>query len=154
MRMPWFSCLAVLIAVMARPDAAEAGARITTTTKYYTVQGENGHALFRSMNRNGPRHAFMKKAMAQTQYRTTPRGKAVVDPSNLAKWKTAFEMAAIIGLLLPFAVVPQEAVSQEAVGKAAILGMIALVGLLWIAAALSLLTGWRYMMAAARRTRR
>ena len=75
MRMPWFSCLAVLIAVMARPDAAEAGARITTTTKYYTVQGENGHALFRSMNRNGPRHAFMKKAMAQTQYKTSPRGK-------------------------------------------------------------------------------
>lgn len=109
---------------------------------------------FRSVLIYLPAAAIIGRDAFMTWLRTTPRGKAVVDPSNLAKWKTAFEMAAIIGLLLPFAVVPQEAVSQEAVGKAAILGMIALVGLLWIAAALSLLTGWRYMMAAARRTRR
>jgi CDP-diacylglycerol--glycerol-3-phosphate 3-phosphatidyltransferase len=100
-----------------------------------------------------PAAAIIARDAFMTWLRTTPRGKAVVDPSGLAKWKTAFEMAAIIGLMLPLAFVPQETGSQDAVGKVAILGAIALVGMLWIAAGLSLLTGWRYMMAAARRTR-
>ena len=86
-----------------------------------------------------------------TWLRTTPAGKAVVDPSNLAKWKTACEMAAIIGLMLPLAAIPQSAVTQGgATNTLAELAAVGLVGLLWVAAALSLLTGWRYMVAAAR----
>ena len=74
MRLPWLTGLAVLALAMGAPASADAKARITTKTKYYTVQGDTGMALFKSMNRNGPRHAFMKKAMAQTQYKTSPRG--------------------------------------------------------------------------------
>lgn len=74
MRLPWLTGLAVLALATGAPVTADAKARITTKTKYYTVQGDTGHALFMSMNRNGPRHAFMKKAMAQTQYKTSPRG--------------------------------------------------------------------------------
>ena len=98
-----------------------------------------------------PAAAIIARDAFMTWLRTTPQGKAVVDPSNLAKWKTAFEMAAIIGLMLPLALMPQAAASQAAtVSILASLAPLALVALLWIAAALSLLTGWRYMVAAAR----
>ncbi|MEZ6002500.1 CDP-alcohol phosphatidyltransferase family protein [Hyphomonas sp.] len=98
-----------------------------------------------------PAAAIIARDAFMTWLRTTPAGKAVVDPSNLAKWKTAFEMAAIIGLMLPLATIPQDAVSQgAATGGLAELAAVGLVALLWIAAALSLLTGWRYMVAAVR----
>ena len=74
MRLPWLPCLAALVAAAGSPGMAEAKARITIKTTYYTVHGDTGHDLFESMNRNGPRHAFMQKAMAQTQYKTSPRG--------------------------------------------------------------------------------
>ena len=98
-----------------------------------------------------PAAAIIARDAFMTWLRTTPAGKAVVDPSNLAKWKTAFEMAAIIGLMLPLALMPQAAATQHTAGTGmAVLVVTGLVGLLWIAAALSLLTGWRYMRAAAR----
>ena len=98
-----------------------------------------------------PAAAIIARDAFMTWLRTTPAGKAVVDPSNLAKWKTAFEMAAIIGLMLPLALLPQEVATQHAAGSLmADLVMFGLVGLLWTAAFLSLLTGWRYMAAAAR----
>ncbi|MGB2178143.1 MAG: CDP-alcohol phosphatidyltransferase family protein [Hyphomonas sp.] len=101
-----------------------------------------------------PAAAIIARDAFMTWLRTTPAGKAVVDPSNLAKWKTAFEMAAIIGLMLPLAAIPQSAVTQGATtGNLAELTAVALVGLLWIAAGLSLLTGWRYMVAAGRSPR-
>ena len=102
-----------------------------------------------------PAAAIIARDAFMTWLRTTPRGKAVVDPSNLAKWKTGFEMAAIIGLLVPLALIPQVAVSQaRTMSAAAFLVPLALVAMLWIAAALSLWTGWRYMVAAARSTSR
>jgi len=98
-----------------------------------------------------PAAAIIARDSFMTWLRTTAAGKAVVDPSNLAKWKTAFEMAAIIGLMLPLALTPQAAAMQHTAGSGmAVLVVTGLVGLLWIAAALSLLTGWRYMQAAAR----
>jgi cardiolipin synthase len=101
-----------------------------------------------------PAAAIIARDAFMTWLRTTPAGKAVVDPSNLAKWKTAFEMAAIIGLMLPLAAIPQSAVTQGGTtGNLAELTTVVLVGLLWIAAGLSLLTGWRYMVAAGRSPR-
>lgn len=98
-----------------------------------------------------PAAAIIARDAFMTWLRTTPAGKAVVDPSNLAKWKTAFEMAAIIGLMLPLALMPQAAASQHQAGSlTATLVVVGLVGMLWIAALLSLLTGWRYMVAAVR----
>ena len=110
--------------------------------------------IFRSWLIYLPAAAIIARDAFMTWLRTTPQGKAVVDPSNLAKWKTGFEMAAIIGLMLPLALTPQAAVSQGGANSMmATLAVIALVGLLWIAAALSLWTGWRYMLAAARSTK-
>lgn len=107
--------------------------------------------IFRSWLIYLPAAAIIARDAFMTWLRTTPTGKSVVDPSNLAKWKTGFEMAAIIGLLFPLAVMPQAVMTQNtAAGPLAILTVTALLGLLWIAAALSLLTGWHYIRAATR----
>lgn len=71
----------------------------------------------------------------------------VMPPTQLAKWKTAFEMAAIAALIvwviglavLPFAdVVPQITLVSKNLGLA----------MLWIAALLSAFTGSLYLRAA------
>lgn len=97
-----------------------------------------------------PAAAIIARDVFMTWLRTTPAGRAVVDPSDLAKWKTGFEMAAIIGLMLPLAFAPAD-LAGDATGSTPLLftvGAALLVGMLWVAAALSLLTGWRYIRAA------
>ncbi|KCZ90731.1 CDP-alcohol phosphatidyltransferase family protein [Hyphomonas johnsonii] len=97
-----------------------------------------------------PAAAIIARDVFMTWLRTTPAGKVVVDPSNLAKWKTGFEMVAIIGLMLPLALSPVD-LAPDVGGTTPLafqLGAGLLVGLLWVAAALSLLTGWRYVRAA------
>ena len=97
-----------------------------------------------------PAAAIIARDVFMTWLRTTPAGKAVVDPSNLAKWKTGFEMVAIIGLMLPLAFAPAD-LAADAGGTTPLvfrIGSLLLVGMLWMAAALSLLTGWRYIRAA------
>ncbi|MEH6807955.1 MAG: CDP-alcohol phosphatidyltransferase family protein [Hyphomonas oceanitis] len=99
-----------------------------------------------------PAAAIIGRDVFMTWLRTTPAGKAVVDPSNLAKWKTGFEMAAIIGLMLPLAFAPAD-MAADASGETPlvfVIGSFMLVGLLWVAAALSLMTGWRYIRATRR----
>ncbi|WP_340694063.1 CDP-alcohol phosphatidyltransferase family protein [Hyphomonas sp.] len=96
-----------------------------------------------------PAAAIIGRDVFMTWLRTTPAGKAVVDPSDLAKWKTGFEMAAIIGLMLPLAFAPAD-LAVDASGSTPLVfrvGSLLLVGMLWMAAALSLLTGWRYIRA-------
>jgi CDP-diacylglycerol--glycerol-3-phosphate 3-phosphatidyltransferase len=76
-------------------------------------------------------------------------------PSSLAKWKTGFEMAAIIGLILPLAVLRMDAGKPLTDGSPvlAIVATVAVVGLLWVAAALSWLTAGQYMKAAGTESR-
>lgn len=97
-----------------------------------------------------PAAAIIGRDVFMTWLRTTPAGKAVVDPSNLAKWKTGFEMAAIIGLMLPLAFAPTDLTvdAGSTIPLVFRVGSLLLVGMLWMAAALSLLTGWRYIRAA------
>jgi predicted secreted Zn-dependent protease len=54
-----------------------AAAKTTETTKYYKITGKTGMELFRDMNRKGPRHGFLTKAIAQTQFKTDLRGDIV-----------------------------------------------------------------------------
>ncbi len=89
------------------------------------------------------RDAFM------TWLRTRPEGKSAVVPSGLAKLKTGIEMAAIIGLMLPLALLPA-AIPESGAAPASGTGLlvsIVLVGLLWLAAGLSLETARRYVLA-------
>ncbi len=93
-----------------------------------------------------PAAAIIGRDLFMTWFRTTPRGNAVVDPSNLAKWKTGFEMIAIIGLMVPFALwQPSPAgVSTDSFDWLSLV----FVGLLWTAATLSVFTCIKYMIAA------
>jgi predicted secreted Zn-dependent protease len=48
--------------------SASADVRVLIETQTYDISGESGEALIASMNRNGPRHGFMARAIAQTSY--------------------------------------------------------------------------------------
>lgn len=105
--------------------------------------------VFRSWLIYVPSAAIIARDVFMTWLRATPAGKAVVQPSGLAKWKTGFEMAAIIGLMFPLAVFRGDAGNGGA-GPEPVLGIVgvtAVIGMLWLAAALSLLTAWQYMKA-------
>jgi CDP-diacylglycerol--glycerol-3-phosphate 3-phosphatidyltransferase len=71
----------------------------------------------------------------------------VMPPTKLAKWKTAFEMAAIAALIVwtvGLAVLPIDDAVPQITQIAKILGL----GMLWIAASLSVYTGSLYLRAA------
>lgn len=63
--------LAMLIcaAALATPaGVALAGVTVKSTVKTYSVRGTTGEALIGEMNRRGPRHGFLARAIAQTHY--------------------------------------------------------------------------------------
>lgn len=71
----------------------------------------------------------------------------VMPPTNLAKWKTAFEMASIAALIIwtiGTAVLPFDEVVPQITIVAKMIGL----GLLWLAAVLSVYTGSLYLRAA------
>jgi predicted secreted Zn-dependent protease len=70
---------ALLLMLLPLASSAHAGARITEKTEYYDISGKTGVELFLDMNRRGPRHGFLTKAIAQTRYETKPEGKLVHD---------------------------------------------------------------------------
>lgn len=60
---------AALLAIVLAPGAAEARANIRESVKYYEIAGSTGAELMVQMNRRGPRHGFLKRALAQTQFK-------------------------------------------------------------------------------------
>ncbi|MBX3568637.1 MAG: DUF922 domain-containing protein [Rhizobiaceae bacterium] len=59
--------LAVL-AIFALPAAANAGVKTHAKVETYAISGKSGQALMDAMDRKGPRHGFMARAIAQTRY--------------------------------------------------------------------------------------
>lgn len=57
---------AVLSLVWAVP--ATAGVKVTVNQARYGISGENGEALLDAMDRHGPKHGFLTRAIAQTRY--------------------------------------------------------------------------------------
>ncbi|MBY9065569.1 CDP-alcohol phosphatidyltransferase family protein [Hyphomonas sp. WL0036] len=95
-----------------------------------------------------PAALILARDVFMTWLRTRPEAAGVVAPSNLAKWKTAIEMMAITGLLLPMAMWPMpETVSEVGLLHWSRVYAALLVLGLWVAAALSLFTGGQYVMA-------
>jgi len=92
-----------------------------------------------------PAALIIARDVFMTWLRTRPEASGVVAPSNLAKLKTGIEMAAIAGLMIPFALAPASVEAMENSNPMALLGAAALVGLLWVAAALSLITAAQYV---------
>lgn len=94
-----------------------------------------------------PAALILARDVFMTWLRTRPEAAGIVAPSRLAKWKTAVEMMAITGLMLPLALWP---LPETSVGGGFHWGMVAsgaLVLGLWVAAALSLITGAQYVKA-------
>lgn len=105
---------------------------------------------FRSWLIYVPAAMIIARDVFMTWFRATPRGRSAIVPSNLAKWKTGFEFAAIIGLMLPLATLRPSLDGDVATGSdvLAIVAIVTVVGLLWVAAALSWWTAGQYMKAA------
>lgn len=96
-----------------------------------------------------PALIIIARDIGMTMLRMTRLGQSTVAVSAMAKWKTTLEMIAIAALLVPLALAPREAepaTLASSPGPIAIL----LVGLLWIAAALSVYTALQYIVAARR----
>lgn len=74
--------LAAFAAAVAMMGSAGAKPIIKEKTEYYSVSGSTGEDLLIDMNRRGPRHGFLRKAIAQTRYKTTPRGDLVHRDGN------------------------------------------------------------------------
>lgn len=66
MKLAW--SVALGLAGLAATDLPAAAASIAVTTKTYPVAGRSGEDLLRSMNKRGPKHGFLSRAIAQTQY--------------------------------------------------------------------------------------
>jgi predicted secreted Zn-dependent protease len=47
---------------------AHAGVKSVVNVETYSVAGDSGEALMAAMDRNGPRHGFLTRAIAQTRY--------------------------------------------------------------------------------------
>lgn len=94
-----------------------------------------------------PAALIIARDVFMTWLRTRPEAASVVVPSNLAKVKTAVEMVAIAGLMLPFALAPSTVEAAQAASPAALSAAALLVLLIWVAAALSLLTASQYVSA-------
>ena len=92
-----------------------------------------------------PAALIIAREVFMTWLRTRPEAAGVVAPSSLAKLKTGIEMAAIAGLMVPFALAPASVEAMENSNPMALVGAAALVGLLWVAAALSLITAAQYV---------
>lgn len=93
-----------------------------------------------------PAALIIARDVFMTWFRTTPRGVKAVSPSVIAKWKTAVEMLAIIGLMLPFALWARPfETSLETAGTTAL--SYVLLAMLWLAAGLSWWTAWLYIRA-------
>ncbi|MFD1987775.1 DUF922 domain-containing protein [Mesorhizobium newzealandense] len=68
MRLLTLSCLAIIGTLCGSATAASAGVKVLVKTQTYAISGKTGEALIESMDRNGPRHGFMARAIAQTSY--------------------------------------------------------------------------------------
>lgn len=69
--------LAALAAMLATVGPVGAKPIVKEKIEYYSISGKTGMDLLVDMNRRGPRHGFLRKAIAQTKYTSTPRGDIV-----------------------------------------------------------------------------
>ncbi|SMH43038.1 DUF922 domain-containing protein [Mesorhizobium australicum] len=69
-----FAKLGMMVGAALMASTLAVRADVTVKTKYYDIKGKTGLELFYDMNRKGPRHGFLTKAIAQTQFKTSLKG--------------------------------------------------------------------------------
>ena len=60
--------LAILSTAFWLTAPAEASIKVKTKTTTYSISGKTGEALLDAMDRSGPKHGFLTRAIAQTSY--------------------------------------------------------------------------------------
>lgn len=70
MRKLFMAGLAVGACLLAA-GGAEAGVKVKSTVKTYGISGADGEALLAQMDRKGPKHGLLTRAIAQTRYAIT-----------------------------------------------------------------------------------
>lgn len=60
--------LTVMAVASVFAGAAHAGVKTHAKVETYAISGKSGQALMEAMDRKGPRHGFMARAIAQTRY--------------------------------------------------------------------------------------
>lgn len=61
----------VAIAALAVSGPASADIQVSVKKTYYKIGGKTGAALLEQMDRHGPKHGFLTRAIAQTRYSVT-----------------------------------------------------------------------------------
>ncbi len=61
-------CSLALLAAIGAPGVATAGSKVITHIRTYDIAGESGKALIDAMDKSGPKHGFLTRAIAQTSY--------------------------------------------------------------------------------------
>jgi predicted secreted Zn-dependent protease len=67
MRRTAWACF-ILFGCAAFAGEAAAGVKVSEKTKTYQIAGKTGEALLSAMDRRGPKHGFLTRAIAQTRY--------------------------------------------------------------------------------------
>jgi predicted secreted Zn-dependent protease len=60
--------IALLGACVVAAGEASAGVKVSEKTRGYKISGKTGEALLAAMDRRGPKHGFLTRAIAQTRY--------------------------------------------------------------------------------------
>jgi predicted secreted Zn-dependent protease len=68
MRLAVLACLAAVVGLCGFAPAASAGTKVLIKARSYDITGATGAALVEAMDRNGPKHGFMTRAIADTAY--------------------------------------------------------------------------------------
>jgi predicted secreted Zn-dependent protease len=58
-------------ALVAFASAAAAEVKVSVQNSYYKISGKTGATLLEAMDRHGPKHGFLTRAIAQTRYSVT-----------------------------------------------------------------------------------
>ncbi|MBL8583418.1 MAG: DUF922 domain-containing protein [Rhizobiaceae bacterium] len=66
--LPALILTAALAGAVAYPFPARAEIKVRSAVKVYPVRGKTGEDLVDQMNKHGPRHGFLTRAIAQTKY--------------------------------------------------------------------------------------
>lgn len=69
MRSTAFVCVFAVAASACFADVASAGVKVTARKTTYDISGKSGAALLEAMDRRGPKHGLLTRAIAQTKYK-------------------------------------------------------------------------------------
>lgn len=99
--------VSIMLAALVASLPAHAAVKTSVKTKNYSISGKNGAALIAQMDRRGPKHGFLTRAIAQTSYSVnweidwTRKGDACRVKNAVAKLAIVYTYPEVSGALSP-----------------------------------------------------